>query len=268
MTQKRLDCCGRSHHVRLMNEHTATAKPSVRDRIMSEVRFFAGLLVFMFVFFTTAWGHYKIPSESMQPTLEVGDHLYVSKFAYGYSRHSLPLSLQLSFLPDGQVWSRLPKRGDVAVFRNPNSGLVMIKRLVGLPGDEIKMIGGRLFLNDSVIDREPIEAFLYREHRGRVVGVDSYSEQLPDEEQAHIIYEQTDEGHLDNTDVFIVPEGHVFFMGDNRDNSVDSRAPAAGPGFVPQDHLIGRADMMVFSFKRCKSEEGLKCPGRRFFKVL
>lgn len=258
-----------------MSEQTATSKaetdtdkPSMGSRIMSEVRFFAGLLVFMFVFFTTAWGHYKIPSESMQPTLEVGDHLYVSKFAYGYSRHSLPLNLhRVSFLPDGQFWSRLPKRGDVVVFRNPKSGLVMIKRLVGLPGDQIKVVGGRLVLNETLIEREPIEAFLYREHRGRVVGVDSYSEQLPGEKQTHTIYEQTDQGHLDNTEVFTVPEGHVFFMGDNRDNSVDSRA-SAGPGFVPQDHLIGRAEMMVFSFKRCKTEEGLKCPGRRFFKPL
>ena len=102
----------------------------------------------MFVFFTTVWGHYKIPSESMLPTLEVGDHVYVTKFAYGFSRHSLPFNMhKLPFLGEGQIFSRNPKRGDVVVFRNPRSKIVMIKRLVGLPGDKIQMRDGRLYIN-------------------------------------------------------------------------------------------------------------------------
>lgn len=243
-------------------------KRITREAVISEVKFFAGLIAFLLVFYTTVFGHFKIPSESMQPTLEVGDHLYVSKFAYGYSRHSFPLGLhKLPFIPDGVLFSRVPKRGDVAVFRNPKSGVVTIKRVLGLPGDEMAVRHGRFYLNGEIIDREPIDNFLYREHLGNVVGVDSYSEQWPGEDSPHIIYEQTDQGPLDHVGTFIIPEGRVFFLGDNRDNSVDSRA-SNGAGFVPLDHLIGRADLMMFSFKRCKKEEGLRCPPTRFLKRL
>jgi len=240
---------------------------SLAQRLLAEFKFFVGFFAFMFVFMTVFWGHYKIPSESMQPTLEVGDHLYVSKYAYGYSRHSIPFGLHKLPLGDERIFFSQPKRGDVVVFRNPKSGIVMIKRLIGLPGDKIKVSGGRIILNDRMIDREPIETFLYREHLGRVVGVDKYSEQWPGEAEKHFIYEQTDDGYLDNTEDFIVPEDMLFMMGDNRDNSVDSRADS-GPGFVPFSHLVGRADIMMFSFKRCADEDGLKCPPLRFMKKL
>lgn len=262
---------------------------TIKERIISELKFLLGLFVFITVFFTFVWGHYKIPSESMQPTLEVGDHLYVSKYAYGYSRYSLPFGFdRLPFLKDGKIMSKLPTRGDVAVFKNPNTGMVMIKRVVGLPGDTIAVAGGRLVLNGQMIDRTVVSNYLYRQHsgafedrkrglarlnpmawpKGSVVGVDVYSESWPGEEGRHIIYEQTDQGRLDNVGPFIVPEGHIFFMGDNRDNSIDSRAGNEGPGLVPLDHLIGRADLMMFSFKRCPDEEGLYCPPRRWFKRL
>lgn len=262
---------------------------SLGARIISELKFLIGLFAFITVFFTFVWGHYKIPSESMQPTLEVGDHLYVSKYAYGYSRYSLPFGFdRLPFLKPGKIMSKLPTRGDVAVFKNPNTGMVMIKRVVGLPGDSIAMTGGRLVLNGQMIEREVISNYLYRQHsgafaerkrglarlnpmawpKGPVVGVDVYSESLPDEDSTHIVYEQTDQGRLDNVGPFTVPEGHVFFMGDNRDNSIDSRAGNEGPGLVPLDHLIGRADSMMFSFKRCPEEEGLYCPPSRWFKKL
>jgi signal peptidase I len=240
---------------------------TLKQKILAEIKFFAGLITFVVAMMTLVWGHFKIPSESMLPTLEVGDHLYVSKFAYGYSRHSLPFVLHKLPLPDGQIFSRLPKRGDVAVFRNPKSGQIMIKRVIGLPGDRVKVIDGQLYLNGEEITRQPVTNFLYREHKGRVVGVDVYQEQLPGEKESHLIYEQTDQGILDNTETFIVPNSHIFFMGDNRDNSTDSRAPE-GPGFVPQENLMGRADLMMFSFKRCAKEEGLRCPPRRFAKGL
>lgn len=244
-----------------------TEAPTLKQKIMSEVRFFAGLFAFILAMMTGIWGHFKIPSESMLPTLEVGDHLYVSKFAYGYSRHSLPFFLHNLPLPEGQIFSRLPKRGDVAVFRNPKNDVIMIKRVVGLPGDRVKVLRGELYLNGKKVGRQNVTNYLYREHKGRVVGVDVYAERLPGQEEEHLIYERTDQDNLDNTEAFIVPEGHLFFMGDNRDNSVDSRAPQ-GPGFVPQENLIGRADLMMFSFKRCKKEEGLRCPPRRFAKGL
>ncbi len=259
---------GRFAHAAFMSKtDTENAPKSLGARIAEEVKFFAGLFVVMMAFMTFIWGHFKIPSESMQPALEVGDHIYVSKFAYGYSKHSVPLGYKMGFLPDGQIWSRLPKRGDVAVFRNPKSGIVMIKRVAGLPGDRIQILRGRLYLNGEEIARENIDNYLYREHKGRKVGVDVYKEQWPGEAEPHRIYEQTDMGSLDNTEEFIVPEGKLFFMGDNRDNSTDSRDPN-GPGFVPQENLIGRADWMMFSFKRCAKEEGLFCPPRRFMQKL
>ena len=242
-------------------------KPSLKTRIIEEVKFLIGLFAFISVFFTLVWGHYKIPSESMQPTLEVGDHLYVSKFAYGYSRHSLPFGLSKFAKGDSKIWSRLPKRGDVVVFANPRTEMIMIKRVVGLPGDSITVKGGRLLLNGDMIERDAQANYLYREHKGRVVGVDVYTEQLPGEAQPHRIYEQTDQGRLDNVGPFTVPDGHVFFMGDNRDNSIDSRADS-GPGMVSLERLIGRADLMMFSFKRCAKEEGLYCPPRRWAKKL
>ena len=242
-----------------------TEKPSVGQRVWSEVKFFTGLASVMLVFLTFIWGHYKIPSESMLPTLEVGDHLYVSKYAYGFSRHSAPFNLhKLPFLKEGKIFSKVPERGDVAVFRNPKNDLVMIKRVAGLPGDKVKVHRGRLYINDVIIEREPIDNYLYREHRGRKIGVDVYREQWPGEKESHEIYEQTDAGNLDDTEAFIIPPETVFFMGDNRDNSTDSRA-TLGPGYVPFTHLIGRAEFMMFSFKRCAKEEGLRCPPKRRF---
>ena len=204
----------------------------------------------------------------MQPTLEVGDHLYVNKMAYGWSRHSLIWPLRkLPFLSSGRVMAKTPKRGDVIVFRNPVSNIIMIKRLVGLPGDEIKTVRGRLFVNGQQIERPEIDYFAYREHRGPTVDIIHYSEQLPGEAKSHSIYERSDYYPSDNAGPFVIPPKSFFFMGDNRDNSQDSRAPG-GPGFVPFDYLIGRAEMMVFSLKRCKDEAGLRCPGLRGFQKL
>jgi len=241
---------------------------SLQERIISEVKFFAGLFVFIFIFFSTVWGHYKIPSESMLPTLEVGDHVYVSKFTYGYSRHSLPFGAHKLPIADGkQLFSRLPKRGDVVVFRNPVSGIIMIKRAVGLPGDTIETRAGRLYVNNEMMARDKVDQFSYREHRQSITSVTQYQEKLPGEKHEHFIYEVRDNGIQDDRGPFTIPADHVFFMGDNRDNSVDSRA-TNGPGMVPIDHLIGRADLMMFSFKKCTKEDGLRCPPTRFLKGL
>jgi signal peptidase I len=236
--------------------------------LLREIKFFAGMTCLMLVFLTTVWGHYKIPSESMQPTLEVGDHLYVSKFAYGYSRHSMVFNLhKLPFLKKGKLFSKLPERGDVAVFRNPKSDIIMIKRIIGLPGDKIFLKEGRLYINEKLVKRENTDEFLYREHKGSVVNVKKYDETLLNSDKSYSIYERSDEGPLDITNEFIVPDGKIFFMGDNRDNSLDSRA-YRGPGYVPLDHLIGRAEVIMFSFKRCKKEENLVCPPFRLMKRI
>jgi len=246
----------------------AEPKKTFKARFIEETKFFSGLALVMLTLLTGVWGHFKIPSESMLPTLEVGDHLYVSKFAYGYSKHSLPFGLhRIPGLPEGKILSRLPKRGDVAVFRNPSAGIIMIKRVIGLPGDEIRTLRGRLYINGAIVERKMIDSYLYREHEGLKTGVDVYEEQWPEEKHPHQIYEKTDFGPLDNTEVFKVPDDHIFFMGDNRDNSTDSRDPR-GPGYVPLDHLIGRADLMMFSFKRCEKEEELRCPPFRALKPL
>jgi signal peptidase I len=238
-----------------------TGKPSLGQWAWSEFKFFAKLGVFILAFITLIWGHFKIPSESMQPTLEVGDHLYVSKYAYGYSKHSLPYLLHRLPLPDGRILSRLPKRGDVVVFRNPKTDIVMIKRVVGLPGDKIQLRQGQIFFSDEPLRREKMGMRLYREHatkRPRRVTV--YEQTLPGMEESFIIYERDDSYPLDNTPVFIVPENSVFFMGDNRDNSIDSRDPRNGPGIVHMNYVMGRADRMMFSFKRCNRDEDLYCP--------
>ena len=237
---------------------------SVGAWLWSEFKFFAKLGVFIVAFITLVWGHFKIPSESMQPTLEVGDHLYVSKYAYGYSKHSLPYLLHKLPLPEGRIFSRLPERGDVVVFRNPNSGIIMIKRVVGLPGDRLQVRRGQLYLNDKAIKRERLDGRLYREHATqRVRSVNVYEQSLLGTDDSFVIYERDDTHRLDNTPVFIIPDESLFFMGDNRDNSIDSRDPKNGPGIVPMDYVMGRADRVMFSFKRCNRNEDLYCPAKK-----
>ena len=259
-------------------EQDSSEKPklTLKQRIVNELKFLLGLAVFLLVFWTTIFGHYKIPSESMQPTLEVGDRLYVSKFAYGFSKHSLPVGLHHLPVPEGRIFKRMPKRGDVAVFRHPYQGIVMIKRVVGLPGDTIRMNNGRLFVNDQMIEREMVDELKYRRYKDqRVVGVSVFEEQLPGEAEPHLIYEMSDRGTFDQTSKFIVPADTVFFMGDNRDGSADSRAPvdpnrpmSSGPGYVHIDYLIGRADLMMFSFYKCDNTEGLHCSKRKSFSKI
>lgn len=240
---------------------TPTEPRSMGAWLWSEFKFFAKLGVFILAFITLVWGHFKIPSESMQPTLEVGDHLYVSKYAYGYSKHSLPYLLHKLPLPEGRIFSRVPDRGDVVVFRNPKSGIIMIKRVVGLPGDTLQMRRGQLFLNGEPVGRARFDGRLYREHATQAVrSVNVYTQSLPGMDKSFVIYERDDSYPLDSTPVFMVPEDSLFFMGDNRDNSIDSRAPRNGPGIVPMDYVMGRADRIMFSLKRCNRNEDLYCP--------
>jgi len=243
-------------------------KLTFKERVISELKFFAGLAFVMVALVTFAWGHFKIPSESMVPTLEVGDHIYVSKWAYGYSRDSLPGPLAKLPIPDGRVFGKLPKRGDIAVFSSPRDSKIVIKRIVALPGDTVQMKAGRLYLNGDAVPIKKTDAWFYRDHRfEQVRSVTVFEETLPGSDETHLIYERGNNFPLDQTAPITIPEGFLFAMGDNRDGSGDSRDPIA-LGLIPTQNLMGRADRMMFSFKRCKDEDGLRCPGSRWMLKL
>ena len=192
---------------------------------------------------TVAFEPFNIPSGSMKPTLLVGDYLFVSKYSYGYSRHSLPLSLPL--IP-GRVFMSEPVRGDIAVFKLPTDNKSdYIKRIVGLPGDRIQVREGRLHINGEQTVRRRIADFVEIDAHGRAHRTAQFDETLPNG-RTYRILEHTDRGQLDNTPVYVVPEGHYFAMGDNRDNSLDSRV-LSGVGFVPAENLVGRAEILFFS---------------------
>jgi signal peptidase I len=189
---------------------------------------------------------YNIPSGSMFPTLLVGDHLFISKYAYGYSRHSFPFSLPL--IPKGRIFEKKPKLGDVVVFRvtpelmpSAETSMDYIKRVVGLPGDTVQLKNGRLYINNQEVQREYIKTEKM-EIEGKDVLYTRYLETLPNG-VTHEIYEINDMMKSDDTEPVTVPEGYFFAMGDNRDNSYDSRFF----GVVPLTHLEGRAEIIVYS---------------------
>ena len=184
---------------------------------------------------------FNIPSGSMIPTLLVGDYLFVSKYSYGYSRYSFPFGA-VPF--DGRIFADEPERGDVAVFRLPaNTSVDYIKRVVGLPGDKIQLKGGQLYINDTVLPRRMVGTKTLP-IGSRSVSVTAYEETM-DNGKSYIIHELSDNDRMDNTGVYEVPEGHYFMMGDNRDQSKDSRF--LDVGMIPHENLIGRAEFLFFS---------------------
>lgn len=187
---------------------------------------------------------FSIPSESMYPNLKVGDYLFVKKYEYGYGKYSFPLGL---FDFEGRIMEDMPDRGDIAVFRKPyQEHIDYIKRVIGLPGDTIKMTDGMLYINDERVPRDFIGMDTVNE-QGMLQTYHRYIESLPDGPE-HYIYEVSDEGPLDYTPRFTVPEGYFFAMGDNRDESQDSRV-IAEVGFVPVENLVGKAGFFFFSFE-------------------
>jgi signal peptidase I len=191
---------------------------------------------------------FYVPSGSMEPTLQIGDALLASKYAYGYSTASLPIQINLP--ESGRVFGEPPKRGDVVVFRWPGDrSQAWVKRVVGLPGDRIQMRQGQLFINDHAASLKADGIGEAEDENGAVEPAYRYVETLPDG-VAHAIFKIRDNGRLDNTPEVTVPPDHLFVMGDNRDNSADSRVSVrdGGVGMLPMDNLVGRADALVGSW--------------------
>ena len=214
------------------------------------------------LFRTLLFQPFWIPSESMKSTLLIGDFVFVNKMAYGYSKYSCPFAMCLF---SGRIFASDPDRGDVVVFRHPVNGSDFVKRLIGLPGDTIQMKEGLLYINGAVAPQVPDGVFeevmepqgpMKNRPRcengavgdGAICEKSRAIETLPNG-RSHSVLNIDAAGFADNTDVFTVPDGQYFFMGDNRDNSQDSRFAQAvgGVGFVPAENLIGRADRVIFS---------------------
>ncbi len=211
------------------------------NALWENVKVIIEALLLAVVIRTLAFQPFTIPSGSMMPTLLVGDYIFVNKFAYGYSKYSLPFSPDLF---DGRILGSDPERGDVVVFRKPSEPSIdYIKRVVGLPGDRIQMTDGVLLINGKPVPKQPDGSFTsdYRQDPGTDVPV--FRETF-DNGVTFDTLDQVPGSDGDNTREFIVPEGNFFMMGDNRDNSRDSRFDV---GFVPSENLVGRASFITFS---------------------
>jgi signal peptidase I len=226
------------------------------DSLWETVKVIIQALLIAFVVRTFLYQPFNIPSASMYPTLKVGDYLFVSKLSYGYGKYSFNFSLGLFGhdvvsccpidFPGRVVLADTPKRGDVAVFKLPtNTNIDYIKRVIGLPGDRVQMQNGVLYINGQAVKKERIEDFSDPAERGLQAPVPQFEETLPNGVKYHVLDTQP-MGPADNTDVYVVPEGHYFMMGDNRDNSQDSRY-LNDVGYVPIENFVGRADIIFFS---------------------
>ena len=210
---------------------------------------------------------FNIPSGSMKPNLLVGDFIFVSKWSYGYSKHSLPFSIPL--IP-GKIFSKLPERGDVVVFKTPEDNRTdYIKRVIGLPGDRIQIIDSKIIINDTLILRKKLKDFIDTDKNSSLKRVRKYKEYFFNKEIE--VLDIMDQGIVDNTNIYMVPEGHFFVMGDNRDNSQDSRFSNA-VGYVPFKNLIGKAQFIFFSLENSRFLEFWKWPKairtKRLFKQI
>jgi signal peptidase I len=242
----------------MKNKAPGYKQAKVEGGLRETVRTIIYAVLIAFAVRTFAYEPFNIPSGSMEPTLLVGDYLFVSKFSYGYSRYSFPFGPPIF---SGRILARQPQRGDVVVFKQPaNPSTDFIKRLVGLPGDRIQVVGGTLYINDGAAKRSYIGRYLDPEnHTER----QEYEEVLPNGVKHAVLLEGLEAKppprdcpankftetriEAENTCPFVVPPDTYFMMGDNRDNSSDSRVAGSGVGFVPAENLVGRAEFIFFS---------------------
>ena len=285
-----------------MTESEPEDTRTLKQKVLHELREWAvTLLIFIPAFYMFSFLIYEqrvIPSESMVPNLQVGDRVAVNKFAYGYSRYSLPWGAwRLIPQGEGRVLGGKPDRGDVAVFMHPHTDRVMIKRIIGLPGDRVQMVNEQLYLNGEPIDREFVRSVTYRPHDFR--GTETAREYRETIGEKSWLSHQWQQGpsqirSLDSTPVFDVPEGHYLFIGDNRANSEDGRsvtghcpvgddgvideagcelapgvsAERASVGYVPAENLIGRADTVLLSTYSCSRADADPCMKKRLWRGL
>ena len=247
---------GRMHK----KDHTMAAAQDTRrksdDGLWETVKVIIQALLIAFVVRTFLYQPFNIPSASMYPTLKIGDYLFVSKLSYGYGKYSFNFSLGMFGkelvtccpidFPGRVVMADTPERGDVAVFKLPtNTDIDYIKRVIGMPGDRVQMRSGVLYINGEAVKKERIEDYTGLSDKGGSTPVPQYLETLPNGVQYRVLdTKQEDIG--DNTNEYVVPEGHYFMMGDNRDNSQDSRYQNE-VGYVPVENFVGRADIIFFS---------------------
>ena len=214
----------------------------MKNKIVENIKTIFYALIIALIIRSFLFQPFYIPSSSMEPNLLIGDRLFVSKYSYGYSRHSLPFSPKIY---NKRIFAKMPKRGDVVVFKTPvDNRTDYIKRLIGLPGDTIQIIDKNLYLNDVQMKRKETENSANIHCGDEVINTNFFEETLPSRKKYIAAYRN--DGTMSNTDKFIVPENHYFFMGDNRDCSKDSRF-LTSVGYVNFNNLVGKAQLIFFS---------------------
>jgi signal peptidase I len=232
--------------VAAVTEEPEEAKPADGESWVETIKTIVYALLIALVIRTFFFQLFNIPSGSMINTLLVGDYLFVEKYAYGFSHYSFPFGLAPF---SGRVFGSDPARGDVVVFKMPNKNSAeyeqdFIKRVIGLPGDHIQVMNGQIYINNKAVPKVYAGKYDYLDESGMTRHTLRYRETLPNG-KSYTVLDTTPDGAFDNTDVYTVPAGHYFMMGDNRDDSNDSRAEV---GYVPAENLVGKAQVIFYSY--------------------